>query len=581
MLTTRAVALILICLGLNAGLVLFVASGRGTLLPLSIYLLAVATCIAAIYSATADRSKRAKNDGLTGVDLAVVAAIMGAQLVALLYITSFPYHYVQDEFITGYTTYTLGPLSEIHWFAGYPEPGAWIAGFPILYYALQAPFIELVGLSLETIRISTWPYHLLTAGMVYLLGREVFADRVWAVSGAVAYIALAPNLYMAGYGMHNISSTFFFLAALYCAVLMVKRDNRTWAIACGLFATMGYLTYVSSYLTVPLILLFVLITAIARRSRRPFELFAIVLVVVVVGLVPFVTYALTHDNYFTQRGDHVNAIAEFYGGDGGETGEATEQFFDHLATNFRSLYTPGIGGVTDYWFGKQALFDWLTLLLLAAGLGLAAYRGFARGEPLLLAIVATVLATFLFGMFLTLPAGGFHRATLAFPFVALLIVLSIHALASLVPKIFKPPAFRVAIPAAILAVFLVINVLSVRTMVREDEEISSLTDSVPITEFIEENVQPGTPVLISAFPNYHLERELIVRTGDEYDVNIRPFDDVVDEAGQSVVVLFQPDEAQIHRLEARYGDGQFVDAVGGVDLRRHRIFVTSAVAGQR
>jgi hypothetical protein len=575
MLTTRTVALILICLGLNAGLVLFVASWRGTLLPLSIYLLAVATCIAAIYSTTEERSQRAKNGGPAGVDLAVVAAIMGAQLVALLYITSFPYHYVQDEFITGYTSYTLGPLREIHWFAGYPEPGTWIAGFPILYYALQVPFIELLGLSLETIKISTWPYHLMTAGLVYLIGREVFSNRIWAAASAAVYIVLAPNLYMAGYGMHNISSTFFFLAAFYCAVLMVKRDSRTWAVACGVFATMAYLTYVSSYLTVPLILLFVLMASISQRSRRPLELFGIALVVVVVGLVPFVTYALTDDNYFTQRGDQVNAVAEFYGE---ESGNVSERLLDHFATNFRSLYTPGIGGVTDYWFGKQALFDWLTLTLLATGLGLAIYRGFARNDALLLAVVASVLATFLFGMFLTLPAGGFHRTTLAFPFVALLIVLAVNALATLVPKLFRPQAFRIAVPAALLGVFLVINVLNVRTMVQEDEEISSLTDSVPITDFIEENIPRGTPIVISAFPNYHLERELVVRTGDAYEVSIRPFDEVVDEAGQAVVILFRPDEAQIHRLEARYGDGRFVDAVNGTDLTRHVIFTTGSLA---
>jgi hypothetical protein len=368
MLKPRTTVLILPSLALNISLVMLVWSGRGTLLPLALYLAAIGSCVAAIYSATADRSVAAKDDRLIGTDFGLLGLVMALQLVALLYITRFPYHYVQDEFITGYTTYTLGSVTEIHWFAGYPEPGAWIAGFPVLYFALQKPFIELLGLSLETIRYSVWPYHLLTAALVYLLGREFFSDRRWTTASAVVYVLLAPNLYMAGYGMHNISSTFFFLAAFYFAVLMVKHDSPTYAVVSGLFATMGYLTYVSSYLTVPLILLFVILAAITQRSRRPFELFAIVLIVVAVGLVPFATYAATHHNYFTQRGDQVNAIAEFYGGDR-EAGEnPSEQLLDHLATNLRSLYSPGIGGVTDYWFGKQALFDWFTLALIVAGL---------------------------------------------------------------------------------------------------------------------------------------------------------------------------------------------------------------------
>ncbi|HSH34896.1 hypothetical protein, partial [Schnuerera sp.] len=68
-------------------------------------------------------------------DVVPILGTMALQLGVLIYMSTLPYHYVQDEFITGYTSYTLPALSEIQWFAGYPAPGEWIAGFPILYYA--------------------------------------------------------------------------------------------------------------------------------------------------------------------------------------------------------------------------------------------------------------------------------------------------------------------------------------------------------------------------------------------------------------------------------------------------------------
>ena len=571
------ISLAAICVLLTAAACVMAAAAEGRIVTLLIYLGGLGTGIAALWtSRPGEPSTTAQPRWIERGDLPLIGAVMLVQLIGLIYMQTFPFHYVQDEFITGHASYTLPSISEVDWFAGYPAPGEWIAGFPILYYALQRPFIELFGLSLETIRISTWPYHLLSAALVYLIGKEFFHCKPWAVVAAIGYILLAPNLYMAGYGMHNISSTFFFLAAFFAAIRMLRDDSRGWMVVCGLASTMAYLTYTSSYLTLPLLGVFIALTALFQRSWTPLIRFGQVLIIVAIGLAPFLTHALSQHNYFTERGDQVNAVSTFY--DDESISNPTAELADHVWINIQSLYSPGIGGVTDYWFGHQSLFDWLTLSLLASGIAIGLYRGLRDRNPLEITAIGAVLATFTFGMFLTLPAGGFHRTTLAFPLIALLIALTIRTLIDGLPWMENRPRLQMTSAAIFLATFILINVSTLHTMTQEDETISGLTDSVPIISYVEDHVPSGEAIIISAFPNYHLERELIVRTGDSYDVRIKRFDEAIEEAGNTVIVLFQPPSDQTHRLEARYSGGEFIESYDGRELRRHLIWAPESVA---
>jgi hypothetical protein len=519
----------------------------------------------------ASHDEKSVEPALTRADIPLLGIVFFAQLAGLLYMQRFPFHYVQDEFITGYTSYTLPSISSINWFTGYPTPGEWIAGFPVLYYALQRPFIELFGLSLETIRISTWPYHLISAGLVYLIGKELFRCRPWAMVAGIIFVFLAPNLYMAGYGMHNISSTCFFFAALYATIRMMQGDARRWIALAGISTIMAYLTYTSSYLTIPILGLFVLLTSLIQRSWQPWLRFGWVLAIVSIGLSPFLAHALTEHNYFTERGDQVNAVSTILLDS--ERDSPVGDFTDHLWLNVQGLYTSGIGGVTDYWFGHQSLFDWLTLGLLIAGIGLAIFQGIQQRDPVQLTIVGTVFAVFVFGMLLTLPAGGFHRTSMAFPAIALLITLTLRTVVDTIPQLRERQLLHAGVTGFALTLTLLINMSSLQRMIHPDEDISGLTDSVPITGFIEDQVGPGIDIIISSFPNYHLERELIVRTGDQYDVRIEPFDDAVEHGDSAVIILFQPPPEQIHRLEARFGGGEFVDEWDGHTLDRHLIWV--------
>jgi hypothetical protein len=576
MLNRATFILLIVCLLLTALTMFLVAAGELRILTMIAHLGALGCGISAVWIwISAPKGSRAE-PWIDRQDLTLIGAVALIQLIALLYMQTFPFHYVQDEFITGYTSYTLPSLTEIEWYRGYPAPGEWIAGFPILYYVLQKPFIELFGLSLETIRISTWPYHVLSAALVYLIGKELFRCRPWAVVAAMIYILLAPNLYMSGYGMHNISSTFFFLAAFYAVLRLLRTEDKRWMIAAGLFSALAYLTYTSSYLTLPLIGVLVVMSALFQWSRTSLIRYGQIVFVALLILTPFLAYGFAHHNYFTERGDQVNAVDSFFGDEHVEN--PAGDLFDHIWLNIQALYTPGIGGVTDYWFGKQALFDWITLGLLLIGVVIAVFRGIRDRSALHLAIVATVLATFVFGMLLTLPAGGFHRTSLAFPFISILIALAIQAGIDKLPVVRAHRLASAAATTLLLTFILLINVSILQTMTNADEDLSSLTDSIPITAFIEDRVPANTEVIISSFPNYHLERELIVRTSDTYNVRIAPFEDAIEHAGGATVVLFQPSGDQIHRLEARYAGGTFIEEHDGHDLKRHVIWIPESVA---
>jgi 4-amino-4-deoxy-L-arabinose transferase-like glycosyltransferase len=158
------------------------------------------------------------------------------QAALLVYFGSFPSHFHQDELETAYASYKLPPFSEIDWLGPYPHTDAWVAKFPIPFFALQAPFLKLLGPSIESVRLSTWPYQALTVLYLYLLARRLLADRLLAAAAVLLYLLFAPALYLGSLGVHFHSSTLFLLATLYHAAVLVDRPGRLHAAALGLFA---------------------------------------------------------------------------------------------------------------------------------------------------------------------------------------------------------------------------------------------------------------------------------------------------------------------------------------------------------
>ena len=93
---------------------------------------------------------------------AIPAAIVTIYLTLCAWAGSFPFHFHYDEFIEAAASLALPPLRSIDPFAGYPELGAWVCQFPSLFFLLQKPLLVVLGTSVEAVRLSVWPYHVLT-----------------------------------------------------------------------------------------------------------------------------------------------------------------------------------------------------------------------------------------------------------------------------------------------------------------------------------------------------------------------------------------------------------------------------------
>ena len=79
--------------------------------------------------------------------------------------------------------------------------------------------------------------------------------------------------------------------------------------------------------------------------------------------------------------------------------------------------------------------------------------------------------TFFLGMVLTVPVGAFHRIYISFPFIALIISIGIGLT-------FKKIKYHSALILGLIFLFGFSNLISVQKMIKEDQNISILTDSV-------------------------------------------------------------------------------------------------------
>jgi hypothetical protein len=478
-----------------------------------------------------------------------------------------PSHFHYDEFITAAGSLALPPLDRLDLFAAYPdlEASYWVTQFPSLFFLLQKPLLLLGGTSVESVRWSLWPYHLLAVAYLWLLSGQLL-HRTWYRAIALgSFVLLAPNLYLAGMGVHFHSSTAFVLAAVHHAVLATRRRSAAQAVAAGVAVGLCFLTYSSSYLVLPLLLPFCLL-----GLPRDGGLVARGAAAAAAVLLPFAAYAASWHNYFGQRTGQVGGAWLAALGEGRLSEGLAGMWLAlgaQLDTNLRALYRDGVGGVTDYTFGHRALFDPLTLTVLGVGAAAALLFAWRRRQAVYLYPVGAVALAFVVGMVLTLPSGAFHRFSVAFPFVGLLLALGIAAFGELIAT-----RSRRAAAAAMLALALALwgaNLRSLEAMLANETPSAS----VSIARYLAEQVPPGTRIVIAADPVYHLGRELTFRTGGAYRFETAWFADALGRMDGGPAIVFYPEGDQLEQLQRRFPQMRLLASLDGVDLGRYRLLV--------
>lgn len=161
-----------------------------------------------------------------------------------------------DGFVSSYIT-PLGLANR----EGLPHPDLWRAP---LWPAVLGAFIRVLGATDQVVAIATGSFFIAGAGVVFLLGREMFG-RVVGLMSSLVYIFSAQNLVNSVSGMTETISAFMMALVVYLAVARWTQ-NRWGDILGGAALGLFYLTRYNALLFVPF---FALLVWYKRRGLRP------------------------------------------------------------------------------------------------------------------------------------------------------------------------------------------------------------------------------------------------------------------------------------------------------------------------
>lgn len=326
----------------------------------------------------------------------------------------------QDDLLTGYFS-THYDLVKDNFFAPVPKVRKdWVSQFPSLYFVLQKIFFLVFGESLLSVKLSVLPYVLVTSWMLYLIAKKVEGKRLGLIS-VLIYSFFAPALYLETLGLHFMASTAFF-AAFFYFLIRSRNGGFIFSAVAGLVVGVCYLFYSSSYFALPFGLIVWLIWIMRDRNRKIFKKFILFLFSFTLVLGPFAVWAIRFDNYFVQRTKQVSLLDGEWSGvkDEIQSGKISQwqAAKRNLVLDIKSIYTSRIGGSGGYDFGHLALLDRISLLFLLLGLMRAVYLVVIWRKYHWIGIFLVILVSF-GAMAFSMPPPGFHRFSLAFPFLVL------------------------------------------------------------------------------------------------------------------------------------------------------------------
>lgn len=354
-----------------------------------------------------------------------------------------------DELITAYFSATED-LSAGRFFAHVPQVrGEWVSQFPTPFFLLQRAFFALFGESIAALRWSVQPWVWLSLVLLFFLARELVDEAsAWIALLLASFLAI--SLYLETLALHFISSTALLLAFLLAGAKAVRTGSPGWAVAAGLACGGCYLFYTSSYLALPLLAV-VMAWAVIRRRWTVLRQGAVALLVCAALLLPFVAAARQY-NYFSSRWTQVSLWSGQWS-DLPERAARGESRLKAIATHgincLRSLVERDRGGHGGYFFERQAMLEPFSALLMGAGALLAFWL--LRRHPGLGVVLVAVAGAFVSGMVLTIPPPAFHRFSVAFPLLALLMALPLRAVWDLPVGSRRTRALAVAFGVALFA----------------------------------------------------------------------------------------------------------------------------------
>jgi sugar lactone lactonase YvrE len=520
--------------------------------------------------------RRRMRVSLSRADALLLAVLVPFALDQLWRISADPGHYHIDEFITAYTSLSLPDAARLDWFAVYPE--GWIAKFPVVFHVPQKVFFLLFGASLETVRVSIWPYYLAIAAYAFALGSLLVSRRTGIAAGTVC-LFLAPNLSLGSMGLHFLSSIAFYIAALYHFLAALHARSRRQAALAGVFTALSYLTYAGSYVAGPVLALVALgamagawrgrrgIALADGRSRRALlPVLAVSVALFTVTIAPFLVFAFRVDNFLLHRVRQVNAVS-------GDWVLATEQprtpaerIRQQAWDTARSMVVPHIGGNIGYTFGGQALLDPLTAAVAAAGILFCLWRALRRRDLGAFALLVALGVPFVINGVLTQHPPPFHRMSVMFPVIAVLAALPLGLMADRLGS--RWPALGTGALAVALAGLVWVNLRHVESMHQGMPQ-----HGAAIARWLDRRLQPGDTVSVAASWSLHVAPELLFRTRGRYRLIADDPEPLLQRYEGGPMILFGPMAQSLEQLTQRFPEHELLTEIDGVPLGEMAVFM--------
>lgn len=398
-----------------------------------------------------------------------------------------------DDLLTAYFSTHYHPRTT-NFFSGIPDGTEWVAKFPTPYFFFQKIFLNIFGATVHTVKLSILPYVFIVSIMTYVIASMLFGS-VTGIVAVIIYAFMAISIYHETLGLHFVSSTALYMLFLYTLIQSIRKNTPCWFVFSGIMAASCYLSYTSSYIALPMLILAILVYSINHKKNTVTQWVVWSLMGFLVTFAPFLTYAITQENYFSGRIQQVSLLTGSW-----STSKLTHPSFtlaqDILTLNaitaLRAMMYDGIGGHGGYTFNQKAFFHPLGLFLFLLGSIILFLHKKYMQEKIL--IFTTVIMSFITGVVLTIPPPAYHRLTLTFPFIAIISAAPfVHLL--------KVPYRSLGIwtTCITLAIFAGTNLSYVQSAVKKEVMI----DDVAIIQYINATY-PNRHIHIAAFPSFAL-----------------------------------------------------------------------------
>ena len=368
----------------------------------------------------------------------IVCGVLLAAAVGWLYarrLSDAPVYLSPDEAIIAVDAHTLattahdgrGVLLPLYFRIQMPgeERFGWFT--PAIFY-WSALFVKALPFSEATVRLSTVAVGLIDIVLMYFAARRLFGTSPFALLAA-GLLALTPaHFILSRYELDYLYPLPFVLGWFLCLATWIERDRPVWLAAAAACLAVGFYSYISSVLMMPVYFGLTLLLLVQRRTSA--SQLAIAATAFAVPLLPFVTWLIAHPTAFTETAQRY----ELYDAKKLNALQGLREYLsypnlDRLSALYWSFFSPSFlffSGDSQMMFSTRAIG--VFVLPFAILIPIGAYHIVRhRTTPMNLLVLAGFVTAPVAAVLVPEPA-TIIRAVAILPFGALLATFGVEAL---------------------------------------------------------------------------------------------------------------------------------------------------------